>query len=47
MILPKKGEESGTINTKDSAVNNLSTGFNLKVLIFFILKLLETVIVLS
>lgn len=29
MILPKK-DGSGTINTKDSAVNNLSTGFNIK-----------------
>ncbi|XP_034252716.1 activator of 90 kDa heat shock protein ATPase homolog 1 [Thrips palmi] len=30
MILPKKGGDSGTINTNDSSVNNLSAGFNIK-----------------
>ncbi|KAK3912636.1 Activator of 90 kDa heat shock protein ATPase-like protein 1 [Frankliniella fusca] len=30
MILPKKTDDSGTINTKDCAVNSLSSGFNIK-----------------
>lgn len=34
MILPKKVGDSGTINTNDTAVNNLSAGFNIKVCIF-------------